>query len=156
MTYWGIFIPIKNSSIFRKKSPFESISEKKTPPLSLLKKNPLPAYLINIAKGKTGPRVLTQISIKQIQNFDKALTSKYQPNIINISNINTSTNFALASLSPMVASIKFTKCYGVSESVSNKHSQWSDLGPIKKNFQNVSPRATPTGEESSNFLGTPR
>ena len=80
MTYWGIFIPIKNSSNFRKKSPFESISEK-TPPLSLLKKNPLPAYLINIAKGKTGPRVLTQISIKQIQNFDKALTSNYQPNI---------------------------------------------------------------------------
>ena len=81
MTYWGIFIPIKNSSNFRKKSPFESILEKKPPPLSLLKKNPLPAYLINIAKGKTGPRVLTQISIKQIQNFDKALTSKYQPNI---------------------------------------------------------------------------
>ena len=41
----------------------------------------------NIAKGTTNPRVkfisqvITQILIKQFQNFDKALTSKSQPNI---------------------------------------------------------------------------
>ena len=44
-------------------------------------------HLINIAKGTTDPRVefisqvITQILIKQFQNFDKALTSKSQPNI---------------------------------------------------------------------------
>ena len=51
----------------------------------------------------------------------------------------TSTSFELASLHARVASIKFTKRYGVSESVSqsvsesvsDKHSQRSDSGPIK-------------------------
>ena len=42
---------------------------------------------VNIAKGTTDPRdefisqIITQILIKQFQNFDKALTSKSQPNI---------------------------------------------------------------------------
>ena len=42
-----------------------------------------------------------------------------------------STSYELASLHARVASIKFTKRYGVSEWVSDKHSQWSDSGPIK-------------------------
>ena len=47
----------------------------------------LPPWLQNIAKGTTDPRVefisqvIKQILTKQFQNFDKALTSKSQPNI---------------------------------------------------------------------------
>ena len=49
----------------------------------------------------------------------------------------TSISFELASSHTRVTSIKFTKRYGVSEwvseLVSDKHSQWSDSGPIKRN-----------------------
>ena len=45
--------------------------------------------------------------------------------------VTTLTSFELASSLDRFTSIKFTKRYGASELVSDKHSQWSDSGPIK-------------------------
>ena len=46
--------------------------------------------------------------------------------------VTTSTSFELSSSHARVTSIKFIKRHGVSQWVSDKHSQWSDSGPIKK------------------------
>ena len=105
-------------------------------------------------------QVLTQILIRHLQNLDQEPTSKSWPNletlcskyeqklnfmtklhlpnlhqtvvstflIIKMSNSNNLNKFWVV----IFTSIKFTKQQLVSDSVSDKHSQWSDSGPIKK------------------------
>ena len=50
--------------------------------------------------------------------------------IINMNNRNNLNKFELSSSHARVTSIKFTKQEWVSEWVTDKYSQWSDLGPI--------------------------
>ena len=142
----------------------------------------------NIAKGTTDPRVefisqvITQILIKQFQNFNKELTSKSQPNIsiltklklkilvkpsfriltkpcaqslnksltfwpnlsfqnlqqtvantiliINISNSNNQVLSRQLHTPGSHQSSLLSRSELVSKSVSDKHSEWLDLGPI--------------------------
>ena len=77
-----------------------------------------------------GPNVSSQICNKLLPTWSSLSTS---------ATVTTSTSFELASSHARVTSIKFTKRHGVSqwasewvsEWVSDKHSQWSDSGPIK-------------------------
>ena len=72
-----------------------------------------------------GPNVSSQIFNKLLPTRSSASTW---------ATVTTSTSFELASSHARVTSIKFTKQEWVSESVSDKHSQWSDSGPIIKSF----------------------
>ena len=73
-----------------------------------------------------GPNVSSQICNKLLPTWSSLSTS---------ATVTTSTSFELASSHARVTSIKFTKrewvSQWVSESVSDKHCQWSDSGPIK-------------------------
>ena len=69
-----------------------------------------------------GPNVSSQICNKLLPTWSSLSTS---------ATVTTSTSFELASSHARVTSIKFTKQQLGSQSVSDKHSQWSDSGPIK-------------------------
>jgi len=73
-----------------------------------------------------GPNVSSQICNKLLPTWSSASTW---------AKVTTSTSFELASSHARATSIKFTKqelvSEWVSQSVSDKHSQWSDSGPIK-------------------------
>ena len=72
------------------------------------------------------------------------ICNKLLPTRSSSATVTTSTSFELASSHARVTSIKFTKHYGVSEwvreGVSDKHSQWSDSGPIKIQVRSISMR----------------
>ena len=69
-----------------------------------------------------GPNVSSQICNKLLPTWSSASTW---------ATVTKSTSFEMASLHARATSIKFTEQQLVSESVSDKHSQWSDSGPIK-------------------------
>ena len=79
-----------------------------------------------------GPNVSSQICNKLLPTWSLASTS---------ATVTTSTSLELASSQARVTSIKSTKRYGVSElvseSVTDKHCQWSDSGPIKRQRQDL-------------------
>ena len=91
----------------------------------------LPVGNHNVTKNLTGHRILWPKFTFQI--CTKLLSTRFSSSPS--TTVTTSTSFELPSSHARVTSIKFTKqewvSQWVSESVTDKHSQWSDSGPIK-------------------------